>query len=148
MNKESSRHFSFSTKWIVYISLLPGIALVVFLVWASYATVSVYRKPHNIQTTQVIAAAEDLEAGTVLTKSNIGKTRLTHLCLLVDSDWVSSRDAEVLFGHKLLAPVKRLEPIKWHNTDIVITNWQSTLPTTEHDGSSTNVGQQTDGVPK
>lgn len=72
------------------------------------------------QKTVVIAASEDISAGSVICETNLGT--LTVSKRQIPDGVVMEADARVLFGHKAIVPMKKMQPIQWVYTDIMITN--------------------------
>ena len=74
----------------------------------------------KVRTTDVVAAAADIEAGTVFSKDNLGALTIT--TNKMPSGYVREEDGYVLLGHKAVVPMKRRQVVHWSYTDIVNTN--------------------------
>jgi len=117
MKRQPVESIALSLKIIVWIVAVPAILITILLsleIWseASYLV---------DDTTCVVVAKTDLTVGIMLSTNNLARHRFDDSKLETD-DYVCYGDASVLFGHKLIADIKRGEPIEWHSTDIVITN--------------------------
>jgi Flp pilus assembly protein CpaB len=124
MKKEPLESIASSARIFLWIFGIPSLAASALLILLTFMAIRAIRDDWNSERTRLVAAAEDLPAGTVLTANNIGKKTFLDRDLKTD-DWIDTRSWHVLLGHRVLAPVSRLEPIEWRNTDIVITNWES-----------------------
>lgn len=113
-----------SFRIFLWILGIPSVIFSIALLLIVFTAMDRRFENRKAQSTRIIVAGGELPAGTVLTANNIGMKSFRNSDLKTD-DWVSPGDAEVLYGHRILSPLREQEPIVWHNTDIVITNWMS-----------------------
>jgi len=120
MKRQPVESIALSLKILLWIAGVPAVLITILLALAIWDELD----SQSEDTTCAVVAKTDLVAGTTLTTNNLARHRFRDSELATD-DYVCRGDAKVLLGHKLITDIKRGEPIKWHSTDIVITNQQS-----------------------
>ena len=93
-----------------------GIATTTVLV---IAKLSVSGNSSGVPKTRVVIAASHLDSGVPLSLTNFAYVNAPD-SVLAGYDYIRLKDAYVLLGHKLLAPIEYAHLIQWTNTDIVI----------------------------
>ena len=112
-----------SVRAFVWLVAIASLAFSVLSVSGTYIGIATFRDYKDSRaTTRVMAAAEALDAGATLTTNNMGTRKVFDSEMKRYPDWVRPSDADILLGHRILTPIKRLEPIQWRDTDLVSTN--------------------------
>ena len=125
MKKEPLESIASSFRAFVWVLAAPCLAFSILLIIliCSYVHQQVEQKrleKRQLESSKVFIADGDLPTGTVLTTNNVAVKTLPNADL--KGDGISLDQFDVLLGHRLVVPRKQFEPIRWHDTDIVLTN--------------------------
>jgi DNA-directed RNA polymerase subunit RPC12/RpoP len=118
---ESLESIASTFRKLVLILSVPCGVFSLFLVFIMIFIIYSERIANNENRVEVVVANTNLVTGVEMSRANLGSKKFRS-SYMKTQDYVAVKDAKVVFGHRILAPVGFGEPITWHNTDIVVTN--------------------------